>query len=85
MEQTDVKALKDELRKLITSMRGHIKENRKQARECAMSEPKRAENLEGGAEAFEHAINELRRIIQGKTEMEALAERLIKGRTILRK
>lgn len=67
---------KDEIRALIKSCKEDARENRKQAKECDFSEPKRAHFLEGGAEAFDHLARELRRILKGQTSAEAMAERL---------
>lgn len=72
----DEKWLKDELRAFIQSCKENAKENREQAKECETSEPKRAHYLEGGAEAMDHAVTEIRRILKGQTSVEALVERL---------
>ena len=70
--------LKIQLRALIQNCKENAKENRKQATECEGSEPKRAHFLEGGAEALDYTANEIRRILKGKTSMQALAETLKK-------
>ena len=72
----DEKWLRDELRAFIRECKENARENRKQAKECETSEPKRAHYLEGGAEAMDHAATGIRRILKGQTSMEALVERL---------
>lgn len=80
----DEKWLRAELKELAKTCKENARENRSQAKDCAMSEPKRAEWLEGGAEAMEHAASEVNRILKGKTSVEAMTERLIAGRTRLK-
>lgn len=63
---------RDELRGLVKDLRENAKENRRQAKD----ERDREKYLEGGAEAFEYAANQVRRILQGKTQVEDLVERI---------
>ncbi len=70
----DEKWLRDELKALIKNCKENARENRRQSKDCRSSEPKRAEFLEGGAEAMDYAAKEIRRVLDGKTSMEALAD-----------
>lgn len=67
---------KDELRKLIRTCKENARENRKQEKDCEVSDPKRAHFLEGGAEAMEYLAKELGRIVKGKSQEEAMREML---------
>lgn len=72
--------LRAELKGLVKNFKENSRENRRQAKDCAMSEPKRAEWLEGGAESMDYAAGEVSRVLKGQTSIEALTERLIAGR-----
>lgn len=74
----DEKWIREELKELIKRCKNNAKENRHQAKDCQYSEPNRAEWLQGGAEAMDHAAKEVQRILNGKTSMEALEELLQK-------
>lgn len=76
----DEKWLRAELKELAKDFKENARENRRQAKDCAMSEPKRAEWLEGGAESMDYAAGQVARILKGQTSIEALTERLIAGR-----
>lgn len=80
----DEKWLKDELRAFARSCKENAKEDLRQANECRVSEPKRSEFLAGSANAMEHAAKEIRRILAGKTTLEAMAETMRKGALKLR-
>lgn len=73
----DEKWLRAELKELAKDFKENARENRRQAKDCAMSEPKRAEWLEGGAESMDYAVSQVNRILKGQTSIEAITEKVL--------
>jgi hypothetical protein len=63
---------RDELRALIRDLKENARENRQQA----TVERDREKYLEGGAEAFEYAAQQVSRVLKGRTQVEDLSERI---------
>jgi hypothetical protein len=70
----DAAWIEKELKEFVKTAKVNARENRKQAKQCALFEKDRAQFLDGGAEAMDYAAKEITRILAGKTSMEALIE-----------
>jgi hypothetical protein len=80
----DEKWIKDQLKELAKTCAEHARENRKQAKENEVRDRHHAAWLEGGAESMEYAAKEVKRILSGKTSVEAMIE-LVKKSQNMRK
>jgi len=77
--------LRTELREVVKTCKENARENRRQAKDCRNSEPRRAEFLEGGAEAMDHCVKEINRVLAGKTSLEAIVDAVKKGQAMRKK
>ncbi len=67
---------RNELRKLEQTLKQNAREDEKEARESVSYDDDRAKFLEGCADASKFAASQIKRILQGKSEAEALIKAL---------
>ena len=78
----DLNWVKDQLKELAKTCAEHARENRKQAKENEVRDRNHAAWLEGGAESMDYAAKEVKRILSGKTSVEAMIELVKKGQNM---